>query len=185
VQRARRKKNKMDESKKEIQPLDYLQNIEELEITDGKLQELREKILERFDAMQIPLELSFQEIDEYKMQLGNYWNKYGHNYDVIPELSLIPHFLSAMQKYIAITYKEKLLLVKSLIDTLSTVDGVKVMKQQKKEIKEKTESVKKENEEVKQILDDINKPRKKRKKKVVEPEELNISSELDELEKGG
>ena len=175
----------MDNNQKhEISPLDYIGNIEKLEITNPELRKERDRLSENLNILLDSLKVSFQNVDSNLIKLSDYWKEYGHNYDIIPEFSTIPHLENSFRAYVNVTHSEKLLLVKGYIDLLNVMDTIKTKKEEekkeKKEIKEKKDIDKKMDE-----MENQAKPKKKPKKteeiKKEDKEEFNEALEdLDE-----
>lgn len=176
----------MDEQKHEITPLDYIGQIDKLQITLPELKKVKDRLSENLGILFDSLEISMQNLDSNLITLMDYWKEYGHNYDLIPELSAIPHLENAIKAYIRVTHKEKLLLVKGFIEVLETANAVKAQKEEEK--KEKKEKM--EKKDIDKKLDEMEnqpklkkgRPKKTIKQEIKEEDKSEFDRELEALE---
>lgn len=169
--------------------MDYVKDIEQLEITFPELNQVKDRLLDNLQSKQVSIEEAFQDVDTIGIPLSDYWKSYGHNYDIIPELQQIPYYIKAVERYIRVTYDEKLLLVKSFVDLLETINAIKKKKIEEKQKKADEKSKKRTDTIVEKKLEDIEKEMekkiKKRKKKTKPKIEIDkeVEEGLEKLEK--
>jgi|TARA_Y100000034_G_C6909373_1_gene423305 hypothetical protein len=159
----------------EIRPLDYLSDIENLEVTIPELDIVKEKLLDRLEILEAPLSTTMKDVEDYDISLTDYWNANKHTYDVIPELQVLPFFQKVVQNYIIISHREKLLLVKAFIEILREANAVKQQEKDTKEQKQQEQEKKREKKKIDKELAKLAKEEKMKPKK-----ELQTTGEFDE-----
>ena len=132
---------------------DYIKKINDLNITNKKVKLIQEKLTGKLDVFLYPLSTVMQRVEDDGEIIETHWKSFGDNYTSLPVLhSTVPRYKESFGEYIALSFKEKMIIVDVLIQLFEFADRVpentiEVLPEKKEDIiiePEKKEKKKKE-----------------------------------------
>jgi len=116
--------NEPKEQTKLDQLMPYLEEINKIE-TQQKLESVKKKYTDKLSTLINMGARALERFDSYNIRIEDHWRMHGKNYDINPELSLVPVLQDSFKDYITFSSEKEQILVDFIKELLTTANEIK------------------------------------------------------------
>ena len=104
---------------------DYIKKINDLAITNKEVKLIQEKLTGKLDVFLYPLSNVMKRVEDDGKLIEDHWEECGDNYTALPILhSTVPRYKESFGEYISLSFKEKMILVKVIIQLFEIANKI-------------------------------------------------------------